>query len=237
MKLHGVGVNDTKISLSYVDMGDTIIHHHHSAAVVSRGWANASACRLQVTLVLSSAISCRSSICPGRLLTAWPVPHVVCYCHNYGLQVLTREVHRSPLKRLKCPARDHFIVHTLLIMYYVCPLPDQDVGMSIIVCDVEHTYFHFGRCGRTFVLCLFGQCTGLCTILYHSRQHTAVVHMSFQVDDKVDFKGTPACHDFSMYLFECLLVIHESTESGNYYGIFVALLFSKLVFWNVCDLS
>ena len=191
-------------------MGDTIIHHHHSAAVVSRGWANASACRLQVTRVLSSAISCRSSICPGRLSTAWPVPHVVFYCYNYGLQVLTREVHRSSLKRLKCPARDHLIVHILLIMYYVCPLPDQDVGMYIIVCDVEHTYFHFGRCGRTFVLCLFGQCAVLCTILYHSRQHTAVVHMSFQVDDKVDFEGTPARHDFSMYLFECLLVIHES---------------------------
>ena len=46
------------------------------------------------------------------------------------------------------------------------PLPDPDVGLSILVCDVEHTctYFHFGMCGRKVVLCLVGQCPGLCTI-------------------------------------------------------------------------
>ena len=32
-------------------------------------------------LVLSSAISCRSSICPGRLSTAWLVSLVVFSCH------------------------------------------------------------------------------------------------------------------------------------------------------------
>ena len=59
-------------------------HHHHWAAVVSRGWAKASACRLQMILpclVLSSAISCRSSICLGRLSTAWLVSLVVFSCH------------------------------------------------------------------------------------------------------------------------------------------------------------
>ena len=59
-----------------------------------------------------------------------------------------------------------------------CPLPNPDVGPSIFVCDVEHTSFHFGLCGRKFVLCLFGQCPGLCTIC-HSWQHTGVVHLSF----------------------------------------------------------
>ena len=57
-----------------------------------------------------------------------------------------------------CPARDHFIFVTLLIISDFCPLPDPDVGLSIFVCDVEHTSFHFGLCGRKFVLCLFGQC-------------------------------------------------------------------------------
>ena len=33
-----------------------------------------------------------------------------------------------------------------------CPLPDPDVGRSICVCDVEHKSFHFGLCGRKFVL-------------------------------------------------------------------------------------
>ena len=57
-----------------------------------------------------------------------------------------------------CPARDHFIFLTLLIISYFCPLPDPDVGLSMLVCDIEHTSFHFGLCGRKFVLFLFSQC-------------------------------------------------------------------------------
>ncbi len=64
-------------------------------------------------LVLSSAISCRSSICPGRLSTAWLVSLVVFSCH--GLQAVTREVNRSSLKRLICPAQDHFIFLTVWV--------------------------------------------------------------------------------------------------------------------------
>ena len=26
---------------------------------------------------------------------------------------------------------------------YFCPVPDTDVGLSILVCDIEHTSFHF----------------------------------------------------------------------------------------------
>ena len=44
----------------------------------------------------------------------------------------------------------------------------------------------FGLCGRKFVMCLFGQCTGLCTIC-HSWQHTGVAHVSLQADGKVAF--------------------------------------------------
>ena len=45
-------------------------------------------------------------------------------------------------------------------VYDFCLLPDPDVGPSVLVCDVEHTSFHFGVCGRKFVPCLFGQCPG-----------------------------------------------------------------------------
>ena len=34
-------------------------------------------------------------------------------------------------------------------------LSDPDVYHSVLACDVEHTSFHFGLCGRKFVLCLF----------------------------------------------------------------------------------
>ena len=38
---------------------------------------------------------------------------------------------------------------TLLIMSF-CPLPDPDVGLSVLVCDVEHTSFHFGLCSLKY---------------------------------------------------------------------------------------
>ena len=79
--------------------------------------------------------------------------------------------------------------------------------------DVEHTSFHFVLCGRKFVLCLFGQCPGLCTIC-HSWQHTGVVHLSLQADGKVAFEDIPvfgicrtACHDSSLYLFVLVLIL------------------------------
>ena len=43
---------------------------------------------------------------------------------------------------------DHFVVLTLLITSDFCPLPDPDVGLSILVCDIAHTSFHFGMCGQ-----------------------------------------------------------------------------------------
>ena len=56
---------------------------------------------------------------------------------------------------MPCPGPFKFS-HSVDYIYDVCPLPDPDVGPSIFVCDVEHTSFHFGLYGRTFVLCLFG---------------------------------------------------------------------------------
>ena len=54
-----------------------------------------------------------------------------------------------------------------------CPLS------SVLVRDVEHTSFHFGLCSRKFVLCLFGQCPGLCTIS-RSWRRAGVAHLPFQ---------------------------------------------------------
>ena len=75
---------------------------------------------------------------------------------------------------MPCPGTFHFS-YSVDYIYDFCPLPDPDVGLSIFVCDVEHTSFHFGLCGRKFVLCLFGQCPGLCTIC-HSWQHTVQLY-------------------------------------------------------------
>ena len=113
---------------------------------------------------------------------------------------------------MPCPGPFNFS-HSVDYMYDFCPLPDPDVGLYIMVCDVEHTSFHFGLCGRKFVLCLFRQYPGICTIR-HSWLHTGVVHLSLQVDGKVDFEDipvfgvcNPACHDCSLYLFVLVLFL------------------------------
>ena len=51
-----------------------------------------------------------------------------------------------------------FFSHCWSYMTGVLSLTQMLVKISIFACDVEHTCFHFGLCGRTFVLCLFGQC-------------------------------------------------------------------------------
>ena len=166
-------------------------HHHHYAAVVSHGWAKASACRIQVSL--SCAVLCH--IVSLQYLSRSSLHRLAgIHCRillPYGLQVVTREVHRSSLRRLICHVQDDLIFsHSADYIYDLCPLPDPDVGLSIFVCDVEHTSFHFGLCGRKFVLCLFGQCPGLSTIC-HNWQRTGVVHFSLQADGKVAFEDIP----------------------------------------------
>ena len=113
---------------------------------------------------------------------------------------------------MPCPGPFHFS-HTVHYIYDFCPLPDPDVDISICVFDVERTSFHFGLCGRKFVLCLFGQCPCLCTIR-HSWHHTGVVHLSLQADGKVAFEDIPvvsvcrpACHDSSSYLFVLVILL------------------------------
>ena len=60
------------------------------------------------------------------------------------------------------PLRSEIKLYYYYYIYEFCPLPDPDVGPSIFVCDVEHTSFNFGMCGRKFVLC-FCACLVLCT--------------------------------------------------------------------------
>ena len=45
---------------------------------------------------------------------------------------------------MPCPGPFHFS-YSVDYIYDFCPLPDPDVGLSVFVCDVEHTSFHFFR--------------------------------------------------------------------------------------------
>ena len=148
---------------------------------MSRGWAKASACRLQITLscaflchIVSLQYLSRSSRAPSlgwsplsSFLVIWSPTG-----DTRGPSVVFEAVDKP------CSGPFHFS-YSVDYIYDFCPLPDPDVGLSICVCYVEHTSFHFGLCDRKFVLCLFGQCPGLCTIC-HSWQHTGVVHLHFR---------------------------------------------------------
>ena len=102
---------------------------------MSRGWAKALPCRLHVSL--SCAALCH--IVSLQYLSRSSLPRLAGHpCRrflSYGLQVVTREAHRSSLRRLICPAQDHFICLTLLIisMAIALSLTQMSVFISLYV--------------------------------------------------------------------------------------------------------
>ena len=83
---------------------------------MSHGWAKASACHLHVSLsvaVLCHIVSlqCLSKSSLHRLTGLHCRPF-----SSFGIQVVTREVHRSSLRQWICPVQDHLIFLTLLII-------------------------------------------------------------------------------------------------------------------------
>ena len=121
-----------------------IIHHHHNNSLGSRcvPW-------------LGEGLSMSS---PNYPVLCCPLPYRVA---SVFVQVVSPPLGWSPLSSylsyglqavMPCPGPFH-ISHSVDYIYEFCPLPDTDVGPSIFVCDVEHTSFHFGLCGRRFVLC------------------------------------------------------------------------------------
>ena len=178
---------------------------------MSRGWAKAShAVSKLPCLVLSTAISCRSSICLGRLSTAWLVFRVVFSCHN-GLQVVTREVHRSSLRRLICPSQDHFMYLTVLIisMTFVLSLTQMLVFLSLYV--MLSILLSMLVCAATslFCACLVSVQVSAPYVMAGSTHE-----LSLQADGNVAFEDVPvfgicrpACHDSSLYLFVLVIFL------------------------------
>ena len=122
-----------------------------------------------------------------------------------------------------CPGPFH-MSHITDYIYDFCH-PDSDFGLYILVCEVERTSFHFGLCGRKFVLCL---CLSVSKFLhlYNSWQQTAVKHLSLQADDKVVFEDIlvfgvcrPACHGSTLSLF-VLVIFIEAVVLSHVYAAF-----------------
>ena len=70
---------------------------------------------------------------------------------SHGLQVVTRDVGRGHRIDVLCQGTLYFS-HIADYFYDFCPLSDTDVSHYVVASHVEHTSFHFGLCGHTFVL-------------------------------------------------------------------------------------
>ena len=91
-------------------------------------------------------------------------------------------------------------LHLYHIVYDVCPLSDPDVDPSVLVCDVKHTSFHSGLAAASlFSACLTS--ARFCNI-WHSWQHSGVVHLSLRADGKVAFE----VHHHTSYFY--ILICH-----------------------------
>ena len=172
---------------------------------MSRAWAKASACRLQITL--SCAFSCQ--IVSLQYLSRSSLHRLACLpCRlflSYALQVVTREVHRSSLRRLICPAQDHFIFLTVLIIYmtFVLPLTHMLVFLSLYVMLSILLSILVCVAASLFCACLVSVQVSAPYVIASSTQE-----LSLQADGKVDFEDVPvfgvcrpACHDSSLCLF------------------------------------
>ncbi len=91
--------------------------HYHWKAVVSCSWVKASVRCLQASLYCAVLCHIVSLQCLSRSslhrLAGLPCRLFL----SYGLQVVAREVHRLSLRRLICPAQDHFIFLTVYIIW------------------------------------------------------------------------------------------------------------------------
>ena len=76
--------------------------------------------------------------------------------------------------------------------YGLRPLSDPDVDRCVIVCDDEHTSFHFGLRGRKFVLCLIGECPWHVYVIA-GNMHGFYTYLSslLQTDGEVAFEDIP----------------------------------------------
>ena len=87
--------------------------------------------------MLSSARSCRSSICPDRLSTAWLVSRVVFSCHMVSKCMVSGDT-RGPsvifhAVYMPCSGRFHFLTWLIISMNFVLSLTQMFVFLSLYV--------------------------------------------------------------------------------------------------------
>ena len=133
--------------------------------------------------------------------------------------MVTREVHRSSLRRLICPAKDHLICLTLLIisMTFVLCLTQMLVLLSLyVMLSILFSFWSVLPQGYSVLV------WSVSSAPYVIAGSTNVsLHLSLQAVGKVVFEYIPffyvcrlACHDSSLYLF--VLVILRLSRCPKY---------------------
>ena len=208
---------------------------------MSRGGAKASACRLQITLscaflchIVSLQYLSRSSL---HRLAGLPCRLFL----SYGLQVVTREVHRSSLRRLICPAQDHFIFLTVLIisMTFVLSLTQMLVFLSLYVMLSILLSILVCAAASLFCACLVSVQVSAPYVIAGSTQEL-YTFLSLQADGKVAFEDIPvfgicrpACHDSSLYLFVLVLILEAVVLSQVHVALDIFYQHIVHVYWGV----
>ena len=130
------------------------------SAVLSSGWAKASACCFYVCLscaaVLCQVVSFEYSS-KSFLHRFAGLPRSLFL--PYGLQVVMRFVNLSYLNRLMCLAQDHFI----LLVVFITSVTPVFALTQVMVCYIKHTPLHFldgsGGCEITRLVVVGGLCS------------------------------------------------------------------------------
>ena len=155
------------------------------------------------------------------------------------------------MRQLICPAQEHFICsHCWLYLWLVSSPWPICSSLYPCICDVEHTSLHVGLCGRKFVLCLFGQCPCICTIIViaGSTQELYRPTCLFGQIARLLFKYIrvfgvcrPACHDSSV-----LFQVHVSVNSCAISTLFtcigvlsstITFVFAMFILRHICLLK
>ena len=187
---------------------------------MSRGWAKASACRLQITLYCAFlchvvSLQYRSSL---HRLAGLPCRIFL----SYGLQVVTREVHRSSLRRLIRPAQDHFVCLTVLIisMTFVFSLTQMlvflylyvmlSILLSILVCAAASLF-----CACLVCVQVSAPCISLSWFFFSEAVVLSQVHVS------LDIFYQHIVHVYWGVVYNhylCLCDVHLKTNSPTFIG-------------------
>ena len=206
---------------------------------MSRGWAKASACCLQTTLscaflchIVSLQYLSRSSL---HRLAGLPCRLFL----SYGLQLVTREVHRSSLRRLMCPAQDHFIFLTVLIisMTFVLSLTQMLVFLSLYVMLSILLSIFVCAAASLFCACLVSVHVSAPYVIAGSTQelYTCLFRQMARLLLKISqcLAYATHCHDSSLYLFVLVLFLEAVVLSQVHVALDIFYQHIVYVYWVV----